>query len=596
MANGGYQDITPKHAGDDATVRRDLIRRMFSMSAARQPYEAHWAELARYTQPRLGSNLNGARRGKVGSEVNSKLMNDQGIWASEVMANGMATGMTSASMPWFRITTDDPDLRKWQDVKIWLDTVQDRLYGFFARTNFYTAQKEGYLETGVFGTGATVMVEDPQALGVNWTMTAGDYWIALGADGVANTLYRRCDMTSAQLLERFGADRVSADARNAYSNQRPSQMFPVYHAIEPNNARLPDTSDNKNMPFRSIYWQMPGSVDSYGNNVAGNGYDSGASYSLAVNDPPLLEYSGFTEKPFWAPRWSVKGSETYGRGPSMNALPTLRSLQIKELRAQQGADYMIRPSLYGPTALNNVHAALIPGGVTTMAGPDKAAFGPIWQVDPKAVELLEAKIERLEQKVDRAHYANLFMAITNMPGVQPRNIEEIARRNEEALAQLGPAVDRNHNEQLRIAIHRAFGIIQRLGWLPPMPTQLHGQQLRIEFTSILAQMQRAVGLQAIERFFGFVGSIAGEDPSILDKINRDEAIDEYGDRVGVPARIIVSEADVTKLRNARSAQQQAAQAASIAPAAKDGAAAAKLLAEAQHVSGGNMVGGSTLGA
>lgn len=569
---------------DEQTLRKNLVRRLGSMKGVRSPWEAHWGEVARYTQPRLGRNLNGqSRQQKTGQELNSKLQNDQGIWASEVLANGMATGMTSASMPWFRLTTEDPDLREWQDVKEWLDIVQDRLYDFFAKTNFYTAGKSGYLELGVFGTSATIMVEHPELNAVNWNMTAGDYWIGLNDGGVPDTLFRRADMTATQLCQRFGIDKISGRARQAYDRGDYFMEFPVFHAVEPNLEREYGKADNTNMKYRSVYWEMPQAVaDTRSANAPGYGYDKAAE-AVSAGDKPLLEFSGFEERPFWAPRWDVTGYETYGRSPGMSALPTLRALQTKEVRKQQAADYVVRPALRGPTSLNNVHSALIPGHVTTVSSPDKDVFGAIWTVPVEAVSMLDTEITRLESKVDRSFYANLFMAITNMPGVQPRTIEEIAKRNEEALSQLGPAVDRNNTEQLRVAIDRAFGILNRRGDIPPAPPEMHGAKLQIEFTSILAQMQRAVGLQSGERFISFAGNLAGEDPSVLDVVNKDETLRDYGDRVGAPAKWLNPPEVVAQIRAARQQQQIAAQAATLAPAAKDGAMAARLMAETRQL-------------
>jgi hypothetical protein len=101
------------------------------------------------------------------------------------------------------------------------------------------------------------------------------------------------------------------------------------------------------------------------------------------------------------------------------------------------------------------------------------------------------------------------MAITNMQGVQPRNIEEIAARNEEKLTQLGPVIERVNNEKLEVAIDRAFGIMR--ADRPASPGARRGAEagghIKIEFVSILTQMQRMVGLGQIER--GFVGFEVG---------------------------------------------------------------------------------------
>src|SRR3546814_16366189 len=82
----------------------------------------------------------------------------------------------------------------------------------------------------------------------------------------------------------------------------------------------------------------------------------------------------------------------------------------------------------------------------------------------------------------------------------------------------------------------------RGGMLPPVPEVLQGVELKIEFVSILTQMQRMVGLGQIERALGFAGNIAGAFPQALDKVDIDAAMDEYFERAGVPPKIKIGRA------------------------------------------------------
>jgi hypothetical protein len=88
---------------------------------------------------------------------------------------------------------------------------------------------------------------------------------------------------------------------------------------------------------------------------------------------------------------------------------------------------------------------------------------------------------------------------------------------------------------------------------------LQGKPLKVDFVSILTQMQRMVGLSQTERVTSYIGNLAAAFPEAADKLNVDEAIDDYADRAGSPPKIIRSDDDGEKLRAAR--QQQQAQAA-----------------------------------
>jgi hypothetical protein len=188
-----------------------------------------------------------------------------------------------------------------------------------------------------------------------------------------------------------------------------------------------------------------------------------------------------------------------------------------------------------------------------------------YEVPVQVLEAIDNKILKTENAINQATYADLFMAITNMQGIQPRNIEEIAARNEEKLTQLGPVIERVNNEKLQVAIERAFGIMQRLRLLPPAPDALrNAPEIKIEFVSILTQMQRMVGLGQIERTVQFVGGLTGMYPEARFKLDPFEMIDDYGKRAGMPAKLIRSTADA---QEDAQAEQQAAQNAQATEAA-----------------------------
>jgi hypothetical protein len=79
---------------------------------------------------------------------------------------------------------------------------------------------------------------------------------------------------------------------------------------------------------------------------------------------------------------------------------------------------------------------------------------------------------------------------------------------------------------------------------------------------MLAQAQRAIGTNAVDRFVGNLGAIAQMKPDILDKFDQDQWADIYADMLGVDPSLIVADKDVALLRDARNqalaAKEQAA--------------------------------------
>lgn len=545
----------------DARIRSHCEDRLGLMKSVRADYEGEAEAIARFAQPARSRFLRGTKDQNGGRrrQWNRTLFDPHGIEAFRTLTNGLTSGLSSASRPWFTLTLADQGLMEAPEVRVWLSEVERRLYAFFAATNFYAAVKSGYSEMGLFGTEGCVMVEHPTAGAVCHALTFGEYWIGLGDTLMPDTLYRVCPMTVKQAIETFG-QACSPVIRALYDKSQYDSAVEIYHAIEPDADFDPAGFAAK--PWRSVYWDP------------------------ADRSTSVLRISGYNEQPFWAPRWDVLGGDTYGVSPGMEALPALRELQMQAKRRNEAIDAMIRPEKIVPP---NVRLTGEPGRVVAAAGIDREQIVIPYQMPFQAVAAIADEMGKCRAQIDSLAYADLFNAITNMAGIQPRTVEEIAARNEEKLTQLGPVIERVGNEKLQVAIERAFGILSRGGLLPPVPATLANRPITVEFVSILQQMQRMIGLGQIERVVGFVGNLAAVHPDVLDKIDFDEAIDEYSYRAGAPARLIRPARQVAALRKARAAQAASAQALAAMPAVKDGADAARLLAATDLGNAGSLL-------
>jgi hypothetical protein len=546
----------------ELTIRERCEKRLDGLKSMRQPWEADWRAISTYAAPSRSKHLSNAKNPRRTS--NRNLQDGHSIRSFRTLMGGMTSGLSSPSRPWFRLTLHDEDALDDQDAKEWLEAVERQIYALFARTNFYDAAKSGYHELGLFGTEACVMVEHWKAGAVCHPLTAGEFWIDESDIAMSDTLYRQTSFSVLQLVEQFAARPGSRDLdwsnidqriHTAWDRSDYNLRIPVMHAIEPNPEWMPGYADFRGKLWRSIWW------------------DAGCNDKKKV-----LRQSGYEEQPFWAPRWSTTSSDIWGMGPGHDALADMRVLQAQAIRRGQAEDRAVDPEIGVPASIHG-KATGRPGNRVPINNEDLAKAGPLFPVDYQAIAVLRESVNETRQKIDESAYADLFMAITNMQGIQPRNIEEIAARNEEKLTQLGPVIERVNVEKLQPAIERAFGILTRANQLPPVPPSLHGTPLKVQFISILTQMQRIVGLGQIERPVGFVGNLAGANPEVLDNIDFDKVVREYGDRAGMPPSLMRSVKEVQKIRDGRAQQQRAAQTAAMMPAVKDGADAANLLSQ-----------------
>lgn len=542
-------------------------RRMGELKSIRTPWEGIWQACADFIEP---TRLRLSRR-REGSISRDKIIDATATFGLRTLASGMHSGITSPARPWFRLSTGDADLDDYAPVKIWLAEVEQILRRKFQGSNVYTAFHLGYGDLGQFGQSAGLLVEDDRETIRMMQLLHGRYWLARDENGVATTLYREFDWSVQRIVGRFGLDsvrRVSSAVANAYDTGRYDEIFTVCHAVEPRMDRDPDKIDKRNKAFLSNYW-----LDD--------------TTEKPVNG--MLEESGFDENPIIAPPWELSGDDHYALSPGQIALGDVKMLQTEQMRKLEGIDKLVRPPMTGPTSMRNNPRSLLPGSVTYVDDPTGKGYRPAMEVNLRLTELRE-DIREVQERISRTFYADLFLMLNNMQGIQPRNQFEIAERKEEKLLALGPVLENVYNGQLEPVIDRTFNICLRRGELPPPPRELEGRKLQVEYISILAQAQKAVSTGSIERGVAFVGQLSAVKPEVLDKFDGDEAVDVYFDYLGVPPSVLVADERVKQIRADRAKQQQAAanaeMMATVAPAAKAGADAAAVLASAQENASG----------
>lgn len=516
-----------------ADEKRDkYLQRWASLKRERSSWDPHWREISEYLLPRSGRFF--ADQRNRGDKRHNSIYDNTGTRALRVLAAGMMAGMTSPARPWFRLTTSDPDLNESAAVKEWLAEVTRLMLMVFAKSNTYRALHAGYEELGAFGTWSNIVVPSFRTIIHSHPLTVGEYALTTNYEGQVNTLYREFQATAAQMVAEFGRDNVTQKVRDQYDRGNLDALFPVIHAIEPRADRDPKMRDAKNMAWASCYFE-PGTTEG-----------------------KYLRESGFKEFAALCPRWMTTAGDIYGNSPAMEALGDIKQLQHEQLRKAQGIDYKTKPPLQAPTGMKNQMVDTLPGGITFVdAAAPNGGIRSAFEVNIDLSHLL-ADIQDVRERIKSAFYADLFLMLAN--GENPQmTATEVAERHEEKLLMLGPVLERLHNEILDPLIEMTFSRMVEAGIVPPPPQEMQGMELNVEFVSMLAQAQRAVATNSVDRFVGNLGAIAQMKPDVLDKFDADKWADAYADMLGVDPELIVPADQVALVRKQRAQAQAAAQ-------------------------------------
>ena len=506
----------------DAPTRDKLFTRWGMLKSERASWLAHWQEITTYLLPRNGRYFRQDR--DKGWRRHNNIYDNTGTLALKTLGSGMLSGATSPARQWFRLATADPELNSYQPVKLWLDDVTRRMQRVFQRSNTYRALHTMYEELGAFGTAASLVLPDFKNVIHQYPITCGEYCIATDFQGRVTTLYREFEVTVADLVKEFGYENCSITVRNMYDRGTLDAWVPIIHAIEPRTDRDHKKRDSKNMPYGSWYFEVGG------------------------EEGKFLRESGFQQFPALVPRWATSGGDIYGNSPGMEALGDIKQLQHEQLRKAQAIDFQTKPPLQVPISMKNRDVETLPGGISFVDGAGmgiKTAF----EVNLNLQYLLNDIID-CRSRVRGAFYADMFLMLATQPNTR-MTATEVAERHEEKLLMLGPVLERLHNELLDPLVDITFTRMLQAGIVPPAPEELQGMDLNVEFVSMLAQAQRAIGTNSVDRFVGNLGAIAQMKPDVLDKFDSDQWADIYADMLGVDPSLIIADKEVAMVRNAR---------------------------------------------
>src|SRR3990167_423711 len=537
----------------------NLIKRANALKLEGSTWTATWKDLSTYVYPTKGFFYQATPN--QGSKIDHKtLIDEEASLAVDTFSSGMTSGFTSPSRPWFELFLDDPYLMEFAPVKYWLDDVRNIMLDIFQRSNTYTVLTSMYKELAIFSTACTYIEEDFKNVIHLRPYTAGEYYLGCDQKGRVNAFYRRFWMTAGQMVKEFGRENVSPKVQAQYQLNTPDAWNIVNHLIEENDDRIPFLKDYRNMPYRSAYWED------------------------GIQDDDFLRIGGYEEFPLLTPRWdTTTTSDAYGKGgPGWKALGSVKELQKKVKNLLIALDKKTNPPLQADASVIG-EVNTLPGGITRFSAQlPNAGVRPTYQVDLDIANL-DLSIEKTKAKIRKFFFSDLFLMMIEAER-QGRQVTatEVMEKQSEKLSILGPLLERwQRDDFIKALIERTFNIGMRAGVFPEPPAELQGIELKIRYTSILAQAQRITGINAIDQWVGSVLAVAEANPNIIDNINFDALAKEKAEMLGVPAKIINSPETIAAIRRAKAeivAKQEAIQKnLMMADAAGKGAKAAETM-------------------
>ena len=519
--------------------RTDIENLVAALKNQRQSWEPTWRDIgeniAPYHHELQQDGNNGKTSANDGEQRDHQIINETPSQALAVATSGTLNAVSDPTEEWFKLQASDQELGKSHENAEWLETVGELVNAEIMKSNFMTVAPEFYANLLAFGTAAQICLEDFGKDAALWfaNIPVGTFYLGNDNRNRPSVFARQLSMTAMQMRQEFGAENCSDKVKESLKANRLQDKFNVTHVIKPNPEYAEGVNDG-HKPF----------IDCY--------YEDGAK------EIPFLRVSGFDSNPVQASRWMTRGNIPYGFGPGHYAVRSCKALQAYEYDLALAREKEINPPMIAPSGVQGAQYSLLPGFINQVTDPAGAqGLRPAYQISFNTQHAKEG-IAELERRIREAFYNNIFLMIANDTGGKMTAREVVERAHEKRLA-LTPIL-RLTNEYLTPTISRALEILGKRGKLPPYPESLRGQQLVVQYKSVLAAAASLEKANAVtSHMLGFIAPLAEILPDVLDNYDTDEMARDHFTNSGGGVKNLRSEQEVKEIRAKRVEQQMAQQ-------------------------------------
>lgn len=549
-------------------MSQELIKALEARRAGMQKsygnVESSFREVARWIEPARGRFLGQGQNGDRQKAIS--LIDSTPRQSLRTTRAGLMSGISSPARPWFVLTLpgfEKPSYR----AKVWLSEVRRILFEILAGSNAYAALNTCYGDLTLFGAyaGITRFSRDNVIHLQSYAM--GSFLWAEDDEGRVDTLHWEMEMPVREVVEKWGLNKCSARTKALFERNHIHQTITVCGAIEPRRTHDPmKPLYATNMPVAVYYWEK--------GERGGFLHEGGLEAKTSIIGP----------------RWEVVQGDPWPiSSPARDALGDVKQLQAQHYDRDIAVQMSYKPPMVGP--VEGSMFSYSPGAYNVMAISQMEKGKPSQLVNGAVnVQYLDQGIAQTQERVNEAFYARLFRIASEygVQGVKDVTAYAISQIKEEQLMVLGPVLDSIDRGLLAPLVETAYHYALTSDLLPPPPDELSGAAVSVQFTGLLFQAMRAIGVAPTERVIGFAGTMAAAGmTSAMQNFDEDKLLRNFADQVGFDADNF---RDPDQVEEERKAEAEAMQQQQMIQAAPQMAQAANLISEASARGQEGMVG------
>jgi hypothetical protein len=486
----------------------------------RMPREARFDEAMRLTMPGRGAFFNQADQEKDIDEI----FDETAIVAVQEFASRFQAAMTPNHSRWADLVagSDVPEEER-EEVNRALDLVGEAVFETIHGSNFGQESYEAFLDMSVSMGAIEIFEGDALTPVINNAIPLSHLWILSGPYDSLDKFFRLRSMTADDLEVRYPKHKLPADKlKELRESGKPIAFL---------EATIRDWDEAATERHHKLVIWCEEKLEVY--------YE---------------EYTGIGSCPIIGFRWAKAAGEDWGRGPTLNALPAIKTCNLVVQMILENAQMAIA-GIYNADddVVNPETIELLPGTIIPRS-PGSRGLEPVSAAG--SFNVAELVLSDMRANIKRALYNDML----GNPDKTPMSATEVAERMADLSRQIGSAFGRVWSEFCTPYLQRVIYILKKRGIIE-LPA-VNGRTIRVAAKSPLAQAQAQIDIQNSARLVELVNASFG--PQLANVFIKGEEMSAYwSEKLQVPGALVRSKPEMAQLA------QQIAQLAQQAEAPAD---------------------------
>ena len=504
---------------------KKIKKRFDAAWSAKENWRGLYEQCYEYALPQRNLYDGSWKSGTSGKQKSGKVFDSTAVHGVNRFANRLQSGLFPPDKHWMALQpgTDIPPEAD-SDVRMGCQELTDRFFTLIRQTNFDLALGEFLMDLAV-GTGIMLIQPGTALKPINFRAIP-QFQVALeeGPGGVVENVYRKI-RTSVENIKREWPDAKLSETLERLLEDKPQEPVELQESTVVN--------------------------------VRDGGFDYYICYKGDGDESDMLVYRYLKTSPWVVSRYMKASGEVYGRGPVVQALEDIKSLnKTVELLLKNasigiaGVYTAVDDGVLNPQTIRIVPGAVVP--VARNGGPQ----GPSLQPLPRAgdLQLTQIVLQDLRMNIKR------ILLDDSLPpdNMSARSATEIVERMRELATNLGSAFGRLITETMVPIVVRSMAVMEEARIIPKLPLSINGQEIKVVPVSPLAQAQNMDDVQDVMQWMGIASQMG---PAGLATIKADAISDWVADRLGVPMQLRTTEEERMQMEQMaqQMMQQQMAQ-------------------------------------